>query len=481
MRFLAHVLFALAPVAVSAAPAAQDFRFELGQHLRAFEIAFEERADPAIRARALPHLKEAVARFFALQPGEAARSIDRARFALLSEDPPPAAAVWASALSVRPACRFLDAGAAALEATLAALYEIDGTVPDGAVLALTLDDAAGKRLASSRATIPEIPWRGSLPLASAPEGDARLCAEIEVAGIRVALGAQTISFAARILERLGSIEEMLAKTEGKPDDTQRATIASHLAILSALARGETLETNYPAAGLLAEAEKALEAGAAGESFFARRPGEYWLALADDAGRMPSRLMAPDAAAKGEPLPLVIALHGAGGSENLFFDGYGAGKIVGLCRGRGWLLVAPRSGFFGLGATADRIVAAVDRIHPVDRARIAVVGHSMGAMQGVTWAQQASDPIAAVAALGGGGRVFRPDRLKRTAFFVGVGSDDFALGGARRLHRDLQAADVRTVRFQEYTGVEHLAVVQVALDEVIAWIERAFAAPPAPSR
>ena len=30
-------------------------------------------------------------------------------------------------------------------------------------------------------------------------------------------------------------------------------------------------------------------------------------------------MAPESVTKGRPLPLVITLHGAGGSENMFFD------------------------------------------------------------------------------------------------------------------------------------------------------------------
>jgi hypothetical protein len=30
-------------------------------------------------------------------------------------------------------------------------------------------------------------------------------------------------------------------------------------------------------------------------------------------------MAPESVTKGKPLPLVIAIHGAGGIENMFFD------------------------------------------------------------------------------------------------------------------------------------------------------------------
>ena len=45
----------------------------------------------------------------------------------------------------------------------------------------------------------------------------------------------------------------------------------------------------------------------------------------------------------------------------FDDRYGAGKIVRLCRERGWLLIAPRS---GLGGSAP--VAAIARLEIVLR-------------------------------------------------------------------------------------------------------------------
>ena len=51
--------------------------------------------------------------------------------------------------------------------------------------------------------------------------------------------------------------------------------------------------------------------------------------------------------------------------------------------------------------------------------------------------------------------------------VGVGTSDFALGGARTLARALESAGAET-SLREYPGIEHLLVVQVALPDVFAF-------------
>src|SRR5262249_54156397 len=161
-----------------------------------------------------------------------------------------------------------------------------------------------------------------------------------------------------------------------------------------------------------------------------------------------------AAKQGKPLPLVVALHGAGGSENLFFDGYGAGKAVRLCRDRGWLLVAPRSGLVG-GVSLPEVIDELAALYPVDRKRVFVVGHSMGAGQAVAAAQQTPERFAAVAALGGSGRLGKAEAVRALPFFIGVGDLDFALKGARQLGQRLKEGGVKDVRLKEYADVEHL--------------------------
>jgi predicted peptidase len=173
---------------------------------------------------------------------------------------------------------------------------------------------------------------------------------------------------------------------------------------------------------------------------------------------------------GQPLPLVIALHGAGGSENMFFETYGAGAIAKLCEQRGWLLVSPR----GTGMKPERVaelIDAMDKLYPVDRARVFVVGHSMGGGQTAAAANLTPEKFAAVAVLGGGGAVRNTtDDFKKLPFFIGIGTEDFALRGAKTLNEGLQKAEVKTINYREYADIEHLTIVQVALRDVFAFFD-----------
>ncbi len=52
--------------------------------------------------------------------------------------------------------------------------------------------------------------------------------------------------------------------------------------------------------------------------------------------------------------VLFAFHGAGGSENMFFETYGAGRLVELAAARGWIVVAPRQSLMGgIGLTAEQ--------------------------------------------------------------------------------------------------------------------------------
>jgi pimeloyl-ACP methyl ester carboxylesterase len=170
--------------------------------------------------------------------------------------------------------------------------------------------------------------------------------------------------------------------------------------------------------------------------------------------------------------VVVALHGMGGSENLFFEGYGAGRIVTECRTRGWLLVSPRSGF-GLGGTPPilDLLEQLAKIYPLDPKRVFVVGHSMGAMQAVELVQKHPGKFAAVAALGGGGTVRDAKAFADLPVFVGVGAKDaLALAGARELNKALASA--KKLTFKEYPHVEHMVIVREALPDVFEMFDRA---------
>jgi acetyl esterase/lipase len=138
-----------------------------------------------------------------------------------------------------------------------------------------------------------------------------------------------------------------------------------------------------------------------------------------------------------------------------------------------MLVAPRVGAGLNGRALNGLVQELAERFGADPKRVLMVGHSMGAAAGVGAAATMEPRPRALAALGGGGRVSDLEALARTRCFVGVGTRDFAVNGARSLARTLKQGNRIAVEFREYPEVEHLAVVQVALEDVFAQFEQAL--------
>jgi pimeloyl-ACP methyl ester carboxylesterase len=95
------------------------------------------------------------------------------------------------------------------------------------------------------------------------------------------------------------------------------------------------------------------------------------------GRTALRIAAPEAK-PGVKMPMVLALHGAGGSENMWFNAYRRRKDRRTLSDAGWVLVSP--GMSGVG-DLSKVIDTVAERWPVDRDRILIVGHSMGAASG----------------------------------------------------------------------------------------------------
>jgi predicted esterase len=455
---------------------AQQDRYEVGQHLRAFETTFEAYWDKlADRKRAVPHLWRATPYFFASRWGDAAKALDDARLALLSENEATPEVAWAESLYIQPEQRLLDTGAKVLRVNLKQFYKIDKPMPKESQIRFTLFTETGKNLAESGpVAIQQLPdnYVLQLQLDQVPEGDYRLRVEVLVAGKVVAGEEQTVSFAATLGKRLTALAQGVRALPNKNQSVEGESVKELESLLADLGAGETLETDYPAARLLAEAESALAAVQAGKTYYGGdKTGQFWLALPVEKGSIPARLFVPEEANQGKPLPVVVALHGVGTTENMFFEAYGRGQIVELCRKRGWLLVSPRSPSFVFRSPVAEIVDALAGRYPVDKSKVFVIGHSMGAAQAVAAVQETPDRIAAVAALGGSGRVNGGGKIKEVPFFVGVGENDFALEGSRQLAKNLRKDGVATVDFHEYPGIEHVTIVQMALAEVFAFYDR----------
>jgi len=458
--------FSLCIIAVSAIPAyGQPGHYDLGQKLRAFELTWDQVTDPAARRRALPVLKTVVPLLFAGQNPAAARAFDQSRFLLQSAEEPTAELRWATSLVIRPSARVFDPADSPLSVDVVAYYDAQVPRPEHAKLRWRIVQAGGGSGAVTEGSILTLPTRSSHSVADIAEGDHLIRAEILVNGKALARHEHIISAVPGLRERLRAIR---AAAVGGAPTADRLTLKSLSKRLTGLAAGQDYETVVPAARLLAEAEAI--AHAADHYYGPKRPDQFWLTLPAGHDAAPVRLFVPKGLSADKPVPLVVALHGAGCTENYFFDAYGNGATVRFCKERGWLMVATRAGGFGQAPPVAEVVDELARLYPVDRKRVYLIGHSMGATHAIDVAQASPGRFTALAALGGGGNVRRPEALRGLPVFVGVGIDDFALGWARGLAKSLSDAGA-AVTAKEYADVEHIMIVQEALKEVFAFFEK----------
>jgi predicted esterase len=177
---------------------------------------------------------------------------------------------------------------------------------------------------------------------------------------------------------------------------------------------------------------------AGRDPFAGRRGDFHRAYRSpvDETLQPYRLFVPDAYEGTKPAPLVIALHGAGGDENDFFDGYRESPLKPEAERLGFLVVcpkgrAPNSGYRG---AAERdvfdVLAEVRREYRIDSRRVFLMGHSMGAF--ATWRLAAEHPdlFAALGMISGGGDPREANKFRDIPQYVVHGELDQVVPVAR---------------------------------------------------
>lgn len=437
---------------------AQNERYELGKRTRALEVELEKPTSPEIRKKAMSEVNKAVQRFFTFNLREAARDLDNARFIL--EQKSSDNKIWSESLSIAPDFRLVDEANAMLNLTISHFYKVSQTIPNEAIVRFSLMPS-GKKLAEI--PVKELPMMHKLSLAKVKSGDYFLLTEIVVGKEVLAQNKQMISISAKLNERLKTLGTQLSET--KTPDWQTETARETLKTLQNLATSKTLETDYQANNLLNQAEvfaKILNK-------FAVKNNQMTLTFPLKGGNQTSRILIPKNYDAKRETPILIALHGAGGSENLFFDSYGNGKIVNLCEQRGWLLVAPRN--FGFNAEKlDEFIENLAKLYKIDRTKIFLIGHSMGSIQSLTLATQRPKTFAGVALVSAGGSPKVSEEMKSLPFFIGTGTADFSLGGSRNLHKILQDGGVKRLEYKVYDDIEHLTAVQFALNDVFKFFD-----------
>lgn len=231
--------------------------------------------------------------------------------------------------------------------------------------------------------------------------------------------------------------------------------------------------------LLASVTAEVVALESGVNPYAGRAGDHWRVVSIDAATMPVRVFAPDRSdprpdAPDEPLPLLIALHGAGGDENMFFEGYGAGAIKDLARQRRVLVAAPLTyTIMGSPAMFDRLVEDLARDYPVDRARVYVIGHSLGGGAASGLARLRASALAAVCCIAGGsfpavGKGGDPIPFAPT-LVIGGALDPIVPAARLRAGAERARAAGLRVEYREKKDFGHTLLVGATLAEAIDWL------------
>src|SRR5262245_24250205 len=315
-------------------------RYELGQRLKRFEAEWEKHDKPEARKEALPHIQNLTQQVFAFQFGEVGRSLDLAGFALVSDAEPASSRQWAWSLYAVPEVRVVDGKAKELTVTIKQFYAVNGDKPKGLEIQLWFTD---KQITTLKPDKFPLTVKVPLPaLGEFKELDRKLYFMVE-SGKEIRRTAIGISQVSDLETRLAGLKKTAAGWKTL-DSIEQATVRDRAEQLADFSGGAVPETDIPAGNLLANAETMLD----GKPFFTpAKHGQFWLSVPLDAKKTaPVRIFVPKGLDPKKPVP-VVALHGAGGSENLFFEGYGAGQIVKECQKRGWVLIATRGGL-GLG-------------------------------------------------------------------------------------------------------------------------------------
>jgi predicted esterase len=202
----------------------------------------------------------------------------------------------------------------------------------------------------------------------------------------------------------------------------------------------------------------------GRNPYARRTGDTWRSYRGANGAaVPMRVIAPTAA-RSRAVGVLIALHGAGGDENMFANGYGQGIAATLARQHDLLFVSLATTQFMTSAVHfDSLMTVLGREYALDASRVYVIGHSMGAGAAARLAQERPQALAAVVCLAGGAAVTAagaPPML-----FIGAQLDPII--PAARVKA--AAAATPTGRYEERADEGHTLMVRGGVLRGMAWM------------
>jgi len=285
--------------------------------------------------------------------------------------------------------------------------------------------------------------------------------------VSTALAASTVDWYIGIYQR-GLQEDVPSEYGGRP------SFMTHV-----VEQGGLVTDRLDFANELELAEELAEALVTGKDPLCDRSGDMRLAYTSpaDGELVPFRILVPDPFDPGGMYPLVLALHGAGGNENSFMDGFDR-RYAQNAQRHGYIAVAvngrgPYGGYRGKsGQDVTDVLDLVQRVYPIDKTRTYLTGHSMGAGGTVRIGFGNADRFAALAPIAGFGDVSHMAKAKAMPLFIGAGDRD-ALVPVDRMRRAYKAAQdlgMPQVKYVEKKGADHLSIVAEVMEDVFDWFD-----------
>ena len=336
----------------------------------------------------------------------------------------------------------------------------------------------------------ESPFALELDLQGVPDGDYMLVADLSDQGR--ALGGTALPIALR-----KGLDDTVARLEAdaaKAPEALRAEILFPVDRMKNVNRGRLELRTFDPQRDLAAAEAIAAAVKSGKDPFAGRTGDIRRHYTLDAAKeiLPYRTYIPSSYTGARAFPLIIALHGLGGTEDAFFDNYEK-KLPPLAESHGYIVAAPLgyrvdgSYGWGLGAppadpntkrTQDfseqdvmQVLARVRQLYRVDDSRIYLMGHSMGAIG--TWkiAPKYPDLWAAIGMFSGSGAPAALERIRTVPEIIVHGDADptVPVGGSRAMIAKLKELGTE-FRYIEVPGGLHSDVVAPNMAAIVDFFD-----------
>ncbi|MGE0000553.1 MAG: hypothetical protein AB7F50_07445 [Fimbriimonadaceae bacterium] len=393
-------------------------RFDLADRVKRLDEAWVNHRDPNLREAAVAEVSGAVMAFFGGRTPDACQALDRARAALLSR---PLAGL--DALIVRsdpPVVSVNDK----VQLTFGWAYPVSEKVT----------------ISISGNTYDVDPKLGLTVDVNVAQKEGQQAVTMESGGLSRTVTLQIVNdFPARV-----------TRLKASPLTSAIA------AVLEQVGTG-TYETEVPVLDWLTRGEAVLSGG--------------WKATeeidAAQAGNVTFRALVPRVATSDTPV--VIALHGAGGSQNMFFESYGAGVGPKSARKRGWIFMSPRS----VPGAVPACLAWLREERGITPRKVFVMGHSMGGAVALSKETLSAKPDAlALFAPASGGRL--PAEARDLPVFLAVGKQEMAMLRTTASQLGVEIAARPGNSYIEYDRCEHLMIVAEAMAEAFAFFDKVLA-------